>query len=119
MNISFQNRRLVVDDKSIEMAWPILDAFALGKRIVVLFDPDAYLLNPDYKARRRQGAEAIRNLCAFSQTGEKLWEAEFPENADYYYKIDSRTPLRANTFSSFQCEINPDTGKIESKTFLK
>jgi hypothetical protein len=28
-----------------------------------------YLLSPDYKARRRQGAEAICNLCAFTSTG--------------------------------------------------
>jgi hypothetical protein len=119
MNVSFQGQKLIVDGKSVEMAWPILDAFALGERIVVLFDPDAYLLNPDYKARRRQGADAIRNLCAFSRTGEKLWAAEFPENSDYYYKISSQTPLLANSFSSFRCEINPDTGRIKSKTFLK
>lgn len=119
MNISFSDKRLVIDSNEIEMAWPIIDAFEIGGKIIVLFDPDSYLIDSEYKASRRKGAEAIRNLCAYSKVGKKLWCAEFPESADYYYKISSKNPLCVYSFSSFKCEINPDTGKIKQKIFLK
>lgn len=119
MSVTFQGKQVVVDGKCIEMQWPVLDAFELGERVIVLLDPDAYLLDPGYKAQRRQGRKANRNLKAFSKSGEKVWEAEFPEEADYYYAVSSRSPLCVNSFSSFRCEIDPDTGRIRSKTFLK
>lgn len=119
MSITFQGKEVAVDGKRFEMPWSVLDAFELDEQVIVLFDPDAYLLDPNYKAQRRQGREANRNLCAFSRNGEKVWEAEFPDEADYYYAISSRSPLRVNSFSSFQCEIDPRTGKIKSKTFFK
>jgi hypothetical protein len=119
MSVSFQGREVTIDGTRIQMNWRVLDAFELGQRVIVLLDPDDYLLDPNYKAQRRQGRQANRNLCAFSKTGSKLWDAEFPETADYYFRISSRSPLRANSFSSYECEIDPDTGRIQSKTFLK
>jgi hypothetical protein len=119
VNVTFKDKTVVIDGTRIELQWPVLDAFELGERVIVLFDPDGYLLDPGYKAQRRQGREANRNLCAFTKSGEKVWEAEFPEEADYYYAVNSRSPLRVNSFSSFRCEIDACTGKIKSKTFLK
>jgi hypothetical protein len=119
MSVTFQERELVVDGIAVEMLWPILDAFEVGERVIVLFDPDAYLLDPEYRAKRRCGSTANRNLVAFSKDAQKLWEAEFPSASDYYYRISSRTPLRASSFSSYECEIDLATGRIISKTFCK
>jgi hypothetical protein len=119
MSMSFDSNQITVDGESFSMPWPVLDAIELGERLIVLFDPDAYLSDQDYRKKRRLGAPAIRNLVAFSRKGERLWEAEFPERSDYYYKIVSAQPLVALAFSSFRCEIDTDDGKIVGKSFTK
>lgn len=119
MSVSFQGRALVIDGQSFQVPWPVLDAVEQGDKVFVLFDPDSYLLDPDYKRMRRQGTPAISNLIALTKTGTKIWEAEMPETSDYYYRLSSATPLIANSFSSFRCEINPNNGSIKNKKFLK
>jgi hypothetical protein len=121
MKISFEKNVLHVDSKIYELKWPILDVKNIKDTIIVLFDPDSYLLDPEYKKSRQQGAAPIKNLVAFTQAGEKLWEAEFPERerGDYYYQISSTSPLTAATFSSYSCEIDPSNGKIIRKEFYK
>jgi len=120
MSLSYQGRRLCIDEKvEIRVQWPILQAMDGGGAIYVLLDPDAYLADPGYLKSRRLGVPAIKNLVAFSRDGEMLWEAAFPEDADYYYSIDSVDPLTARSFSSFRCEIDPDSGAILNKEFLK
>lgn len=99
--------------------WPILDAFDDGDRVIALLDPDAYLLDPTYKTRRRAGMAAVRNLLAYSHEGIVLWEANMPEEDDYYYRICSRSPLTVNSFSSFRCEIDTRNGNIISRQFFK
>jgi len=119
MSVFFQGKTLVIDGQSIQVPWSVLDAVEQGDKVFVLFDPDSYLLDPNHKILRRQGAPAIRNLFALTKTGEKLWEAEMPETADYYYRLSSVTPLIANSISSYRCEIDSSNGTIKSKEFLK
>lgn len=119
MSVSFQGNSLLIDGQSIQMPWPVLDAREEENKIFVLFDPDSYLLDPDYKKMRRQGAPAIRNLVALTKAGARLWEAELPEASDYYYRLSSSKPLIANSFSSYRCEIGVDDGTITRKEFLK
>jgi hypothetical protein len=119
MSLTFIGRTILIDDQSVEMPWPVLDAIEQGDKVFVLFDPDSYLLDPNYKASRRQGVPAIKNLIAITKTGAKLWEAEMPEASDYYYRISSSVPLLANSFSSYQCEIDPKNGIIRNMEFLK
>ena len=101
------------------MAWPILDLAEHDQKVFVLLDPDAYLLDPNYKASRRAGSAAIRNLLALSRTGEPLWEAELPEPSDYYYKLTSAAPLTVLSLSSYRCEIDATDGRIVHKEFFK
>ncbi|MGH6922792.1 MAG: hypothetical protein ACRED5_03385 [Propylenella sp.] len=109
-----------MDGKELELPWRVLDAFSLGQRIIVLFDPDAYLVDPSQENRIRRNPPQVRNLVAYSREGEKLWEAEFPESEEnYYYRIEPRRPLRAASFSSYVCEIDPATGRIVSMEFVK
>lgn len=118
-HISFRGTEVEINERVLKMPYAILDAFFSHGRLVVLLDPDAYLADPAYKVQRRQTGIALRNLIAFDLDGRKLWEAEFPQSSDYYYKISSQSPLVVYSFSSFACEIDPATGKITAKSFFR
>lgn len=113
------DRLLHIEGKVIELDYAVRDRFELDGRIIVLLDPDDYLGDPGYPKERRRGDDALRNLRAYSASGELLWEAEFPEPADYYYKIVSRDPLVALSFSSYRCRLDPATGRIVEAEFVK
>lgn len=118
-SVSWQADTLVIDGRPFSLVYPIREAFALDNEIIVLLDPNAYLNDPSYSKERRRGKNALRNLLALTTDGEMLWEAEFPEQVDYYYEVSCRSPLTALTFSSFRCEIDPKTGRIVRMEFLK
>lgn len=114
-----QGNIVVVNGNTISVGSPILDAQAGPGMVLVLINPDSYLKDPDYRRKRRAGLDAVRNLQAFSLSGVKLWDAEMPEDADYYYKIVNTDPIEVDSFSSFRCRIDSRTGKIISKRFMK
>ena len=119
MSTSFNGKELRIMDRVVVTPWPVMDAFDDGQRIIVLLDPDSYLTDPEYKKKRRSGTPPNKNLLAYSYDGNLLWEADFPSDVDYYYRISSQQPLRVNSFSSFRCEIDSSTGKILGKEFYK
>jgi hypothetical protein len=119
MTIEVQGSVLTVDGCAVQLDWPVLEIAEAHDKVFVLLDPDSYLADPGYKLSLRDGGPAIRNLVGFSRDGRKLWEAELPETRDYYYQISSARPLCVNSFSSFLCEIDPRSGKIVTKQFLK
>jgi len=119
MTLSFDSNSVLVSGVEILLPWPVLQVVEQGSQIFVLLDPDAYLKDASYMNRIREGDLPIKNLMAFSRNGEKLWEAEFPENPDYYYKIVSGLPLVVNSFSSHRCEIDSQDGSIKRIEFLK
>lgn len=114
-----RNGTVIVGSVELDPGYPVREVFDLEGRVIVLLDPDAYLKDPDYPKERRRGESPLRNLRAYSSSGELLWEAEFPEQADYYYRIVSRSPLVALSFSSYRCRIDPATGRIIEAQFLK
>lgn len=114
-----QESAVLVGDVWVRTPCRVKDAFQCAGSTIVLLDPDAYLKDPDYPKERRRGESPLRNLRAYSSSGELLWEAEFPEQADYYYRIVSRSPLVALSFSSYRCRIDPATGRIIEAQFLK
>jgi hypothetical protein len=119
MTVEIKDSRLIIDDVTISLAWPVLAATDSGTKVFVLLNPDSYLASSKYKEGRRQGKSAIHNLIAVSRQGKKIWEAELPEAADYYYSFSSVFPLTVNSFSSFRCEIDPENGSIVRKEFFK
>ena len=119
IGVSFSGKSLNIDGHIIELAWRIRSASADSRRVYVLFEPDAYLLDPNHNLRRKLGAPTVRNLIAVSRAGEPLWEAEFPEAEDYYYLVSSISPLVANSFSSYKRKIDRSSGAILSKQFFK
>ena len=117
--IEHAGNELVIDGVALQTEFPIQSAVELDQRVIVLLAPDSYLGDTSYGEDRRRGSNPIRNLRAYSRSGELLWEADFPEPADYYYRLVSCHPLVALSFSSYECEIDPGTGKIVSRKFVK
>ena len=87
--------------------------------VIALIDPEAYVGDANYRARRRNGMPALRNLWAFDQSSRKLWEAELPEAVDYYVEITTLSPLTVKSFSGYTCEIDPANGRIVRHTYHK
>lgn len=117
--VTFQGRTVTIDGNPYHMPYEIREAFALGEIVIVLLDPNAYLKDPTYDKERRRGNNPQHNLLGLDGNGKVLWEAEFAEPVDYYYRVASRSPLVVLSFSSFRCEIDPHTGKIVQKEFFK
>jgi hypothetical protein len=108
--VGFSGRVLHIDSLQIELEHPIAEAFAVGALIVVRFPCDA----------RLKSYGAFDNLFALTSRGEKAWVAELPESGtDSYVTISSREPLVANSWSGFQCTLDPASGRILRKVFTK
>jgi len=101
----------MVDGRSWHVEYPILQAFPVGEKIVVLYDPDAFL----------EKFGQFPNLVAFNPEGKKLWVAQLPTNESgyCYWRIYLKDGLMADSFKSFSCSIDEASGKIQSKVFYK
>jgi hypothetical protein len=110
-DISVNGSKVTIGTTVIDFKYDLLDAFILENVAVVLIDPDSYIGDRD----------VTHNLLGYDLNGAQVWKAEFPQDykADYYWRIVSRNPLVASTYSSFTCQINSLTGKIESTRFYK
>ena len=106
-----------IDGKALRMNHMVRDAFWAGGRAIVLLDPDTFLDEPG--GARKRPRDPVRNLRAFSPSGELQWEAEQPELEDHYYLIESRDPLVALSFSAYRCDLDLRNGRILSKKKLK
>ena len=109
--ISFSERTVNVGGKSMELEYPVANAFMLGDKIIVLFDPGAYT----------EKFGQFKNLIALNVDGERIWTAELPTNdsGDRYFMVKSRSPLVAASIYSYDCEIDESTGRMKKKIFVK
>ena len=115
MSIAFAGSNLDINGHSVELPWPVRQAMEHQGKVFVLLDPDAYLMSPGYSKEE----SALRNLWAYDMAGRKIWEAEFPEASDYYYRLISADPLVANSFSSHICTIDSGNGALLQAQFVK
>ena len=106
-----------IDGKALRMDHMVRDAFWAGGRAIVLLDPDTFLDEPG--GARKAPRDPVKNLRAYSPSGELQWEAQQPEFDDHYYLIESREPLVALSFSAYRCDLDLASGRILSKTKLK
>jgi hypothetical protein len=106
-----------IDGKPLRMEYMVRDAFWADGKAIVLLDPSAFLDAPG--GARKAPRDPVKNLRAYSPSGEMQWEAEQPEDQDHYYLIESREPLVALSFSAYRCDIDPATGRILSKKKLR
>ena len=109
--ISYDGSTVTVDGQTYQLDYRVADAIEYADRVVVLFDPDAYT------AKFGQFA----NLVALSREGKKLWTAELPTttSGDRYYRLVHRGTLQASSVYSFVCDIDPRSGRILRKEFVK
>jgi hypothetical protein len=121
MKVHFSGKTLEIDGRPIETRWEIRDAFEVGGKVIALLDFFANIKQPVLHIDEIRGLPKGQNLHCFSGEGTLLWEAEFPEGdgPDYYYSVTSHVPLVANSFSSYRCEIDLDTGRIVRRQFYK
>ena len=106
-----------IDGKPVRMDHMVRDAFWAGGRAIVLLFLDTFLDEPG--GARKRPRDPLRNLRAYSPSGELQWEAEQPELEDHYYLVESREPLVALSFSAYRCDLDITNGRILSKTKLK
>jgi len=117
--VSYDGDIVKIDGKSLRMEYMVQDAFWAGNHAVVLLDPSAFLDDPAYGVARRRARDPVQNLRAYSPSGELQWEAEQPELDDHYYRIESRVPLVALSFSAYRCDLDLSNGRILRKHHLK
>ena len=100
-----------IDGSVVPTPYPITEAVKVGEVVVVLYDPDA---DP-----RRYGT--FRNVVALDRGGRQVWVAETPTTStgDCYYHIASAKPLIAYPTQSFDCTIDPTSGRITEQVFTK
>ena len=115
MSIAFEGRNLHINGQLVVLPWPVLQAVEHHAKVFALLDPDAYLTSAGYSRE----APALRNLWAFDLAGCKVWEAEYPEVPDYYYRLSSVDPLVAHSFSSHICTIDTANGAVLQALFVK
>ncbi|MGH7884803.1 MAG: hypothetical protein ACRENO_03800 [Thermodesulfobacteriota bacterium] len=112
IQLNYKKNILYINNKDVVCPQKIIKVFELKDLIIVFLDPDAET-NKKMK---------YKNLMAYNINGELVWKAELPESNminDAYWKVYSSYPLRANSFSSYECEIDINTGKILKATFYK
>jgi hypothetical protein len=108
-HLSFTGRTVFVNGHSIEVPYSILDAIRFKRGFALIYD---YMEMP--RDQRRN------NLEAFDSNAQRLWIAESPnEPAAAYVSFVCAQPLRADNFSSYECTLDPDTGKIVRSVFFK
>ncbi len=70
-------------------------------------------------SRGAGAASRCRTFVPIHRPGEMLWQAEQPEADDHYYRIESREPLVALSFSAYRCDLDLSNGRILAKNRLK
>jgi hypothetical protein len=108
--VEFSERSITLANGILELEYPILDAFQLEGKIIVLFHPDA-----------KKSPGQFKNLVAVRANGDRIWEAELPTtmSSDAYYRFSSKNPIIADSLSSFSSTIDDSTGRIARKNFYK
>lgn len=112
LDISFTGETLTVGDRRFRLPYPVDEAFERLGVVIVLYAPDSL--------SQRFGQFA--NLVAIDPaTGEQRWAAELPttSSGDRYYSVSSRKPLVAYSVKSFVCTLDPATGRIIGREFVK
>jgi hypothetical protein len=111
VKLRFTDKRVEWDGGHLDLPIRIMDAVRLGDSILVIHDYMAYPLQ-----------KPAPNLVAYSTSGERLWTAENltqDSATDAYVNFCSEAPLWVGNFMSFNCRIDPQTGRLLERVFTK
>tara|TARA_B100001094_G_C18183692_1_gene802434 strand:- start:231 stop:587 length:357 start_codon:yes stop_codon:yes gene_type:complete len=115
--VRFSGKKIQIDRKTIILDREIDDLIVINHKIIVLL-----------KVHITQGRD--HNLICLNDYGNILWIAELPNRPvdlpntsslelDFYWSIRASHPLSVGTFSSYNCEIDINTGKLISQEFTR
>ncbi len=109
--IAYAGNTLTIDGQSYELEYKVIGAVEFEGAVIVLFEPGAYT------AKFGQ----FPNLVGLSREGKRLWTAELPttNSGDRFYRLVPGSNLRAASVYSFVCDIDPRSGRIIRKEFVK
>ena len=110
--IQINEKILKVLDSEIKFDYPIEKAELFKDKIIILLDSDSNL--------RAWGQ--FPNLYGVDFKGKILWLAELPttDTGDSYHSFSlTDKGIKAYAASSYECIIDPLTGKIMEKIFTK
>jgi hypothetical protein len=111
-SVTFAAEVLQVGAVKLIQPYPIDEAFWVGDVVVLLYSPDS----------EHSKFGQFANLIAIDpETGDEIWQAELPTTTtgDRYYNVASHEPLVVRSVKSFVCTIDPETGRIINKQFVK
>jgi hypothetical protein len=109
--IQYSGQQINIGNIAFNVEYRIKEAVLINDRVIVLYDPDA--------APSPYGQ--FNNLVAYDLNGNKLWIAEHPTNdsGDHYTAISTSLPLTVHNWEGFECAIDPISGKVAQKIFIK
>jgi outer membrane protein assembly factor BamB len=111
-SITYAAEILQVGTVKLPQPHPIDEAFWVGDVVVLLYSPDS----------EHSKFGQFPNLIAVDpETGKQIWQAELPTTTtgDRYYNVATYEPLVVRSVKSFVCTIDPETGRIIDKQFVK
>ena len=111
-DFKIEGKYLNIGVKKIDFGYPIEKAFFYQGIYLVLLNPDSY----------QQKWGQFPNLFGVSSTANILWKAELPttNTGDSYHSLDIiNNRIRAYSWCSYECFIDPQTGKIIEKIFTE
>ncbi|MBY0273392.1 MAG: hypothetical protein K2X02_08340 [Alphaproteobacteria bacterium] len=113
-NLSFEEKKLETTTFSKELDYPIQDVIYLAKNqtYIILFDRDSNI--------RKWGQ--FPNIICLNSKGEKIWTVELPttDTGDSYFRMRFKNgKLIADSWKSYSCDIDVNTGKIIERIFTK
>lgn len=113
-NFSFEGKIITTEKFSKELDYPI-------KSIISLEDKQCFIVLYDMDSNIRKWGQ-FPNIICLNNKGEKIWTVELPTTStgDSYYQMEFEDgKLIADSWRSYSCEIDVNTGKIISKVFFK
>jgi len=113
-NFSFEDKVITTEKFSKELDYPIKSIIYLENKqsFIVLYNRDSNI--------RKWGQ--FPNIICLNSKGEKIWTVELPttDTGDSYYQMEFEDgKLIADSWCSFSCEVDVNTGKIKEAIFVK
>jgi len=109
--LTINGNTITINEFTVACEHLISEAFVIANKLIVLYDPDSIENN----------SKSFNNLVAYTFEGTKIWEADLPSKGggNCYTSVASKDPLIAYSFSSHDCSIDIETGKIIKAEFCK
>ncbi|MBY0273391.1 MAG: hypothetical protein K2X02_08335 [Alphaproteobacteria bacterium] len=113
-NLSFEEKKLETTTFSKELDYPIQDVIYLANNqtYIILFDRGSNI--------KKWGQ--FPNIICLNSKGDKIWTVELPTTStgDSYYQMGFEDgKLIGDSWRSYSCEIDVNTGKIINKVYFK